>query len=112
MTDLESPWCMARVWHGQAAAGQPLPRIPVPLTIPSAVDPPVRERVRLYRSRCSARRTNDLERHSLVCWARPGSMADGMIRSTSATYGRWLAYSSLAIIPESERPAGGTANRP
>ncbi len=76
---------------------------------PQATDPrsrkiEARERARPYRSRCRALRTNDLGRYSLVCWARPGTMANGMIRSTSATYGRWLAYSSLAIIPEPERP--------
>src|SRR5262245_60059938 len=57
-----------------------LPRMPVLLIIPSAVDPPVRERARPSQSRCSALRTNDLDRLGLVCWLVPWSMADGMIR--------------------------------
>jgi hypothetical protein len=86
---------MARVWHGRSDSGLcAVQRRPAPLIIPSAVGPPARERARPCRSRCSAQRPNDLDRHGLVCWARPGSTADGMIRPTSTIPKRWLACSS------------------
>jgi len=41
----ESPWCIARVWHGGSESGLcAVQRTPTPLIIPSAGDPPARER--------------------------------------------------------------------
>ena len=56
------------------------PRMLVLLIIASAIGPPVRERPGLTGQDAAPRRTNDLDRLGLVCWACPWSMADGMIR--------------------------------
>jgi len=79
-------------------------RTPHLLIIPSAVDPPPRERARIRGSRWSAPRTNDLYPRILVCWAHPGSMADGMISSHPSHLRACGELAAVPIIPEPECP--------
>jgi hypothetical protein len=94
------------MWHEPRLprfSDRALARMPALLIIPSAVDPPVREQARPSRSDAAPRRTNDLDRLGLACWACPpvDGRRDDQAPSLSQLY---AVGGALAIIPEPERP--------